>query len=188
MAVTSDAVAELGIPPQRIRWPEVVDGDDSTYTDVEAWLTAHGYQASRTPGRPYCWVLQPNQGKPRCLLPPPAGTLGRWRPSGLPGHGRAATPPRRWVAKIPKGDRSMVMLRQGDLDVSAATLAANRLRVLDELRPLLNLFEVRYELSSERLMEALASGALPDTEEVCDWVIAWETYRALRDGGPSRLE
>ncbi len=67
-------------------------------------------------------------------------------------------------------------------------LEENRRRLLAELVPLIRSFEERYELRSADLSQALADGRIMDTEEICDWLIAWETYRALEAGGPPRLE
>lgn len=64
-----------------------------------------------------------------------------------------------------------------------ALLAQNKERLLKDLRRRLRAFEGRFELSSERVEEELASGRLRETAEVCDWVIALRTYRALVNAG-----
>ena len=70
----------------------------------------------------------------------------------------------------------------------ALLLSENRRRLLRELAPRLRAFEERYEMPSAMLADALASGRVVDTEDVCDWVIDWETYCALTAGGSPRLE
>lgn len=66
-------------------------------------------------------------------------------------------------------------------------LAENRTRLIRDLQPVIKRYELRYEIPSASLADALADGRVSDTEEVCDWMIAWETYRALT-AGPTRLE
>ena len=58
-------------------------------------------------------------------------------------------------------------------------LEQNRQRLLRELRSKARQYEARHELRSTELEAALASGRLHDTAEVCDWVIAVHTIRAL---------
>lgn len=69
-----------------------------------------------------------------------------------------------------------------------ALLEQNRTRLLKELRRKIQDYEARFELPSDRLRSELAAGHLRETAEICDWVIAVETYRALEDGGKTRLE
>jgi predicted transcriptional regulator len=66
-------------------------------------------------------------------------------------------------------------------------LAENRQRLIRELLPQIRRYEDRYEIQSESLAAALADGRIADTEEICDWVIAWETYRALTASGSPQL-
>jgi hypothetical protein len=57
------------------------------------------------------------------------------------------------------------------------------------LRTKVAAYERRFGFSSGELREALASGAVEDDLETCDWLIAWEALDALgRGGGPTRLE
>jgi hypothetical protein len=65
--------------------------------------------------------------------------------------------------------------------------AENRARLVAELTPRLRDYESRYELASTDLEAALADGRIRDTEDICDWVIAWETLRALK-GDPAPLD
>jgi RNA polymerase-interacting CarD/CdnL/TRCF family regulator len=66
-------------------------------------------------------------------------------------------------------------------------LAHNR-RLLQQVRRRLARYERRYELASDQLAAALASGRLRDTAEVCRWLIDYETYQALRSERTARLE
>lgn len=65
---------------------------------------------------------------------------------------------------------------------SDALLAQNRDRLLRDLRREMRGFEARFELSSDKLEDELASGRLRETAEVCNWVIATRTYRTLMNG------
>jgi hypothetical protein len=60
-------------------------------------------------------------------------------------------------------------------------LADNRAHLLAEVKPVLRAFEARYEINSADLDAALADGRLRETEDICDWVVALETLRALED-------
>jgi predicted transcriptional regulator len=82
----------------------------------------------------------------------------------------------------------MVISHPAEPEVYAAMLEENRRRLVADLRPILAAYETRYEIPSDRIAEELEAGRLRDTEDVCDWVIAWETYRALAADGPPRLE
>lgn len=62
-------------------------------------------------------------------------------------------------------------------------LQANREALVRQLRSRLWTYEARYELRSADLEEALTSGRLHETAEVCAWVIAYQTYRALTHAG-----
>ena len=64
----------------------------------------------------------------------------------------------------------------------AALLEQNRERLLKELRHKIRRYEARFELSSERLEAEVASGRLRETAEICEWLIAFETYRTLGNG------
>ena len=73
-------------------------------------------------------------------------------------------------------------------DVVRAMLTDNQRTLVGRLRAELAVFEARYEIRSDQVTTALAEGSLRDTEDVCNWVIAWETYRAASEAGPARLE
>ena len=62
---------------------------------------------------------------------------------------------------------------------SVDLLEQNGQRLLQELHRKLREYESRYELSSNRVEAALATGQLRDTAEVCDWVVALRTLQAL---------
>ena len=62
---------------------------------------------------------------------------------------------------------------------SAELLEQNRRRRLKELRREIQQYEARYELSSDLLEKELEAGRLRETAEVCNWLIALETYQAL---------
>jgi hypothetical protein len=81
----------------------------------------------------------------------------------------------------------VVTIERPEPGVVEAVLSENRRRLLAELRPLIDAYETRYEIASSDLSRALEAGLVRDTEDVCDWLIAWETYRALT-AGPARLE
>jgi hypothetical protein len=81
----------------------------------------------------------------------------------------------------------VVMIERPEPGVVETVLSENRRQLLAELRPLIAAYETRYEIASADLPHALESGLVRDTEDVCDWVIAWETYVALT-AGPARLE
>lgn len=53
-------------------------------------------------------------------------------------------------------------------------------RLLARLEREIREYELRYELRSSRLVAALRSGALRETAEVANWLIAYHTLRALR--------
>lgn len=71
---------------------------------------------------------------------------------------------------------------------SSLLLDENRHRLLRNLAPRLRALDERYEMPSAMLAEALAIGRIADTEDVCDWLIAWETYCALEASGFPWLE
>lgn len=62
------------------------------------------------------------------------------------------------------------------------TLESNKQHLLAKLGDRIKGYEHRYELPSSRLQEALNTGQLQETHEVCRWVIAYSAYRALRNG------
>lgn len=62
------------------------------------------------------------------------------------------------------------------------TLAANKQRLLAKLRQRIEAYELRYEMPSHRLQEALDTGRLHETHEVCRWVVAYSAYQALWNG------
>lgn len=65
-------------------------------------------------------------------------------------------------------------------------LQQNADRLLQELRDKMRRYEARYEIASGRIEEELASGRLRETAEVCDWLIAFRTYRRLQDEQQAR--
>ncbi len=67
-------------------------------------------------------------------------------------------------------------------------LAANRERMIVELRAQLNVFEHRYELRSAKVHAAIDQGVIRETAEVAEWLIAWGTYCALLDERQARGE
>lgn len=69
----------------------------------------------------------------------------------------------------------------------ATVLEDNQRRLVVSLGARLRAFEARYELQSASVRDALADGRLRDTEDVCEWVVAWEAYRAAT-AGPARME
>jgi hypothetical protein len=69
---------------------------------------------------------------------------------------------------------------------NAQLLQQNTDRLLRELRKTLKQFEARYEIASSRLEEELAAGRLRETTEICDWLIAFRTYRLLEDEQQAR--
>ena len=85
------------------------------------------------------------------------------------------------------GMRKRVRYGLGPSSASGALMAVlddNHRRLVPELRARLRAYEARYEIRSESLRDALADGRLRDTEDVCDWVVAWEAYRAATAGSP----
>ena len=75
-----------------------------------------------------------------------------------------------------------------DRRVVEAMLADNQRGLITRLRAELHTYETRYEIPSAHIRQALVDGRLRDTEDVCNWVIAWESYRAAAQAGPARLE
>jgi hypothetical protein len=70
-------------------------------------------------------------------------------------------------------------------EVMAEAVESLRVRLTNKVAA----YEVMFDLASADLRHALDSGAVPDTHETCDWLIAWEALDALgRGGGPTRLE
>lgn len=65
---------------------------------------------------------------------------------------------------------------------SPEILEQNRQNLLKEYRRKLREYETRYEMSSAEAEEALSSGRLRETAEVCDWMIAHQLYRSLQNG------
>lgn len=61
-----------------------------------------------------------------------------------------------------------------------AVLEENRQRLLRETQETMRRYELRYELRSDDLEGALSAGRLRETWEVCDWLFAIHTYRALQ--------
>lgn len=80
------------------------------------------------------------------------------------------------------------MLIADETFLSPAQLDDNEARLVTRLEPLVAGYESRFGVRSEDLAGALASGAIPDTDEVCEWAIAWETLLAVRGGRSSRVE
>jgi len=74
---------------------------------------------------------------------------------------------------------------------SAATdelLEHHRQQLETKLWPKIRMYEAQYALASDQLSSALECGQLVDTDEICDWLIAWETLRAITAVGSARLE
>jgi len=67
-------------------------------------------------------------------------------------------------------------------------LAANRERLIVELRTRLNVFENRYELRSAGVHAAIDQGVIRETAEVAEWLIKWGIYTALLDERQARGE
>jgi len=67
-------------------------------------------------------------------------------------------------------------------------LEQNRAHLLRELEQKLRRYEVRYELSSDRLEAELEAGRLRETAEICDWFIALQSYRSLKNDRQAQLE
>ena len=68
-------------------------------------------------------------------------------------------------------------------------LLQNRERMTKELHAKVRGFEARYEMSSVQMEAALVRGDVRETAEICEWVIALHTLRALEaESEPSRLE
>lgn len=58
-----------------------------------------------------------------------------------------------------------------------------------QLRAKVSRYEVQYGIASADLRDALDTGRLSETMDVCGWLIAWEAMDALgRGAGPTRLE
>jgi hypothetical protein len=58
-------------------------------------------------------------------------------------------------------------------------LQANRDQLRRTLQRKLRGYESRFELPSSRVESELSSGRLRETDEICDWVIAFRTLSAL---------
>ncbi|HWP62814.1 MAG TPA: hypothetical protein VNO86_05030 [Candidatus Binatia bacterium] len=67
-------------------------------------------------------------------------------------------------------------------------LIENERRFVAEVGPRLKALEERYGVPSAEVRQAVQDGRLEDTYETCSWVILWESYRALTQAEPSRLE
>lgn len=67
-------------------------------------------------------------------------------------------------------------------------LAANRERLIVELRARLNVFEHRYALRSGAVRAALDEGVVRETAEVATWLIEWDMYSVLLDERQARAE
>lgn len=59
-------------------------------------------------------------------------------------------------------------------------LEENRQRLLREMQEAMRRYELRYELRSDDLEHALTTGRIRETWEVCEWLFAIHTYRALQ--------
>ena len=64
---------------------------------------------------------------------------------------------------------------------SKTVLNRNRNHLERELRRKLIQYEHRYELKSENLESELESGRIKDTAEICDWAIAYDTLKRIRN-------
>jgi len=64
----------------------------------------------------------------------------------------------------------------------SGVLEFNKIQLLSQLNKLLREYETRYELKSEHLEAELTSGRMRETAEVCNWLIAFHTYKRLENG------
>lgn len=64
---------------------------------------------------------------------------------------------------------------------NAVLLRQNTDRLLRELRDKLGRYEARYEMASGRVEGELTAGRLRETTEICDWLMAFRTYRMLTE-------
>lgn len=67
-------------------------------------------------------------------------------------------------------------------------LEYNRHVVTQQLQRVVRTYETRYELRSESVSEALRTGRLPETFEICDWLVAYEALKRIGPERPARLE
>lgn len=61
----------------------------------------------------------------------------------------------------------------------AAALKENGRRLRERMEAEVQVYETRYELPSGRLKAALKEGRITETYEICRWLMAIETLRAL---------
>lgn len=58
-------------------------------------------------------------------------------------------------------------------------LQQNRVHLIHHLQRKIRGYEAQYELASGQVETELQRGRIRDTADVCDWVIAFRTLRAL---------
>jgi hypothetical protein len=63
-------------------------------------------------------------------------------------------------------------------------LETNEARLASQLRNDIKRYEARFGLDSCHLQDALASGEIMETADVCRWLVALETLQALESGAP----
>ena len=67
-------------------------------------------------------------------------------------------------------------------------LEFNRLQLVESLRARLDVFEVRYEIPSSDVLDALRAGALRETAEMSEWLVIWGTYQSAARGRTTQIE
>jgi hypothetical protein len=84
-----------------------------------------------------------------------------------------------------RGKRETMVVHAEPETIETVTTEALRA----QLSAKVTLYETRYGIASADLRDALDTGRLSETMDVCGWLIAWEAMDALgRGGGPTRLE
>jgi hypothetical protein len=64
-------------------------------------------------------------------------------------------------------------------------LNANHQQLLTKLKSKLQVFEMRYELKSSQLQDAIEAGKIKETAEVASWVVTYRAFRKITDARPS---
>lgn len=67
-------------------------------------------------------------------------------------------------------------------------LEFNRIELVQSLRARLDVFEVRYEIPSSEVLDALRAGVLRETAEVSEWLVIWGTYHSATHGRSTPIE
>ena len=76
----------------------------------------------------------------------------------------------------------------GQADPTSAELRQAGRMLASRLRREIRVYEVRYEIPSDRLEDALVRGEIRETAEVANWVIAYRMLRNLADERQTRPE